>query len=50
MTGGPSGGSSSARLLAAGVEFVTGPRRERYGRVAVLRDIAGNRWDLLGPA
>ena len=39
-----------ARMTAAGVEFVTGPRVEAYGRVAVFRDIAGNRWDLIGPA
>jgi catechol 2,3-dioxygenase-like lactoylglutathione lyase family enzyme len=32
-----------------GVEFVTEPRDELYGRVAVFRDVAGNRWDLLGP-
>ncbi|MFB9707969.1 MULTISPECIES: VOC family protein [Streptosporangium] len=38
------------RMTAAGVEFVTPPRAEPYGRVAVFRDIAGNRWDLLGPA
>jgi catechol 2,3-dioxygenase-like lactoylglutathione lyase family enzyme len=38
------------RMTAAGVEFVTAPRVESYGRVAVFRDIAGNRWDLLGPA
>ena len=25
------------------------PRAEPYGRVAVFVDIAGNRWDLLGP-
>lgn len=37
------------RMTAAGVEFVTAPRTEPYGRVAVFRDIAGNRWDLLGP-
>jgi catechol 2,3-dioxygenase-like lactoylglutathione lyase family enzyme len=37
------------RMMAAGVEFVTSPRTEPYGRVAVFRDIAGNRWDLLGP-
>jgi catechol 2,3-dioxygenase-like lactoylglutathione lyase family enzyme len=36
------------RMLAAGVEFVTPPRTEPYGRVAVFLDIAGNRWDLLG--
>jgi catechol 2,3-dioxygenase-like lactoylglutathione lyase family enzyme len=39
-----------ARMTAAGVEFVTAPRAEPYGRVAVFVDIAGNRWDLLGPA
>ena len=38
------------RMAAAGVEFVTVPRTETYGRVAVFLDIAGNRWDLLGPA
>ena len=37
------------RMTAAGVEFVTAPRTEPYGRLAVFRDIAGNRWDLLGP-
>ncbi|GAA4894514.1 VOC family protein [Streptomonospora salina] len=37
------------RMRAAGVEFVTDPRSEPYGRVAVFLDIAGNRWDLLGP-
>ena len=38
------------RMSAAGVQFVTPPRAEPYGRVAVFLDIAGNRWDLLGPA
>jgi catechol 2,3-dioxygenase-like lactoylglutathione lyase family enzyme len=38
------------RMVSAGVEFVTSPRTEPYGRVAVFVDIAGNRWDLLGPA
>lgn len=37
------------RMMAANVEFLTSPRTEPYGRVAVFRDIAGNRWDLLGP-
>ncbi|WP_433465521.1 VOC family protein [Spirillospora sp. CA-128828] len=36
------------RMMAAGVNFVTLPRTEPYGRVAVFLDIAGNRWDLLG--
>jgi catechol 2,3-dioxygenase-like lactoylglutathione lyase family enzyme len=39
-----------ARMTSAGVEFVSPPRTESYGRVAVFLDIAGNRWDLLGPA
>lgn len=38
------------RLAAAGVEFHTEPRTEPYGRVVVFSDIAGNRWDLIGPA
>ena len=38
------------RLLSAGVDFVKPPRSEDYGRIAVFTDIAGNRWDLLGPA
>jgi catechol 2,3-dioxygenase-like lactoylglutathione lyase family enzyme len=38
------------RMQAAGVQFVTAPRSEPYGRVAVFLDISGNRWDLLGPA
>lgn len=39
-----------ARMVAHDVTFVTDPRDEPYGRVAVFVDIAGNRWDLLGPA
>jgi len=39
-----------ARMTAGGVTFVTTPRTEPYGQVAVFLDIAGNRWDLLGPA
>jgi len=38
------------RMVAAGVTFVRPPRIEPYGRVAVFLDVAGNRWDLLGPA
>jgi catechol 2,3-dioxygenase-like lactoylglutathione lyase family enzyme len=37
------------RMRAAGVEFAGEPRTEPYGRVVVFVDIAGNRWDLLGP-
>jgi catechol 2,3-dioxygenase-like lactoylglutathione lyase family enzyme len=42
--------AAHARMTAAGVEFLTAPRTEPYGRVAVFRDISGNKWDLLGPA
>ncbi|MHA6780400.1 VOC family protein [Pseudonocardia saturnea] len=41
--------AAHARMRAAGVEFVTAPRTEAYGRIAVFLDVAGNRWDLLGP-
>jgi len=37
------------RMRTAGVEFITEPRDEPYGRVVVFVDVAGNRWDLLGP-
>jgi catechol 2,3-dioxygenase-like lactoylglutathione lyase family enzyme len=37
------------RMLAEGVSFVSAPRVEPYGEVAVFLDIEGNRWDLLGP-
>jgi catechol 2,3-dioxygenase-like lactoylglutathione lyase family enzyme len=37
------------RMLNHGVEFVTEPRNEPYGRIAVFLDLAGNKWDLLGP-
>lgn len=38
------------RLQSRGVRFVSEPRDEVYGRVAVFLDIAGNKWDLLGPS
>jgi catechol 2,3-dioxygenase-like lactoylglutathione lyase family enzyme len=38
-----------ARMVGAGVRFLTAPRIEPYGQVAVFLDIEGNRWDLLGP-
>ena len=41
--------AAHARMVAAGVEFVSVPRAETYGHVAVFLDIEGNRWDLLGP-
>lgn len=41
--------TTHARLVAAQVRFVSPPRREAYGEVAVFMDLEGNRWDLLGP-
>lgn len=41
--------SAFERMVAAGVRFVTQPREEPYGRLAVFLDLEGNRWDLLGP-
>jgi catechol 2,3-dioxygenase-like lactoylglutathione lyase family enzyme len=37
------------RMVDGGVTFITQPRTEGYGRVAVFLDVAGNKWDLLGP-
>jgi len=36
------------KMVAAGVQFVSSPRDEPYGRLAVFQDLEGNRWDLLG--
>jgi len=38
------------RMESVGVVFVAPPRTEPYGRVAVFLDVAGNRWDLIGPS
>jgi catechol 2,3-dioxygenase-like lactoylglutathione lyase family enzyme len=37
------------RMRSSGVKFVTDPRTDDYGQVAVFLDVSGNRWDLLGP-
>ncbi len=42
--------ASYQRMLGAGVRFIGQPRTEDYGQVVVFFDIAGNKWDLLGPA
>ncbi len=39
-----------ARMTGCGVEFLTVPREEPYGSVAVFKDLYGNKWDLLGPS
>jgi catechol 2,3-dioxygenase-like lactoylglutathione lyase family enzyme len=41
--------TSCERMKNAGVRFVSVPRTEPYGTVAVFLDLEGNRWDLLGP-
>ena len=38
------------KMLNANVSFVSPPREEPNGKVAVFCDIVGNRWDLLGAA
>jgi catechol 2,3-dioxygenase-like lactoylglutathione lyase family enzyme len=38
-----------ARMTSSGVQFVRAPRNEPYGQVAVFADVAGNKWDLIGP-
>lgn len=40
---------SYERIMQAGVRFLSPPRAEPYGKVAVFLDLEGNRWDLLGP-
>jgi catechol 2,3-dioxygenase-like lactoylglutathione lyase family enzyme len=41
--------ASYQRMGEAGVRFVSPPRDEPYGKIAVFLDLEGNRWDLLGP-
>jgi catechol 2,3-dioxygenase-like lactoylglutathione lyase family enzyme len=41
--------ASYERLRAARVKVIGEPREEPYGWVVVFEDVAGNRWDLLGP-
>ncbi len=38
-----------AHMRAQGVEFVREPVTERWGTVAVFKDLYGNLWDLIGP-
>lgn len=38
------------QLVDSGVQIVGEPRDEDYGRVVVFHDVAGNKWDLLGPS
>ena len=32
-----------------GIEFNSEPRNEKYGTVAVFKDLYGNLWDMIGP-
>jgi catechol 2,3-dioxygenase-like lactoylglutathione lyase family enzyme len=36
-----------AKYVARGVNFIEQPRRETYGKVAVFKDIYGNKWDFV---
>ena len=36
-------------MRSRGIVFEDAPREESYGRVAVFRDLYGNRWDLVEP-
>ena len=38
-----------SRMERLGVEFEEATRVEKYGKVAVFRDLYGNRWDLIEP-
>jgi uncharacterized glyoxalase superfamily protein PhnB len=38
-----------AAYLAAGMTFLEPPRSEPYGKVAVMQDPFGNKWDLIEP-
>ncbi len=40
--------ASYRHMTEHGVEFLTAPRTESYGQVAVFQDLYGNKWDLLG--
>jgi catechol 2,3-dioxygenase-like lactoylglutathione lyase family enzyme len=42
--------ASYKHMTECGVEFLTSPRTESYGQVAVFKDLYGNKWDLLGAA
>ncbi|MEH6489635.1 MAG: VOC family protein [Hyphomonas oceanitis] len=39
-----------AAYVASGVTFLEAPRNEPYGKVVVMQDPFGNKWDLLEPA
>lgn len=41
--------SDYKKFRASGIEFVEGPREEPYGKVAVFKDLYGNRIDLIQP-
>jgi len=36
-----------ARMIKSGVDFIEEPREEKYGTVAIFKDLYGNKWDFL---
>ncbi|GAB5380829.1 MAG: VOC family protein [Aliiglaciecola sp.] len=38
---------SYQQMLAKGIEFCESPRMEPYGKVAIFKDLCGNKWDLI---
>ncbi len=34
-------------MVSQGIKFVSEPKKESYGMVAVFEDLYGNKWDLL---
>lgn len=43
-------GRDFERYSAHGIRFLSQPRQEPYGKVAVFLDLYGNKWDLIEPA
>ncbi|WP_286265812.1 VOC family protein [Thalassotalea atypica] len=41
---------SYRRLKENGINFIEQPRNEPYGKVAIFKDLYGNKWDLIEPA
>lgn len=42
-------GATMAAALAAGAAATEEPREEPHGRVVILRDLYGNKWDVIEP-
>ncbi|MDB4292686.1 VOC family protein [Maribacter sp.] len=37
------------QMLERNIDFIRPPKKEKYGTVAVFKDLYGNQWDLLEP-